>query len=668
MLPLPLSSHRGGAVTVDHCAGCRLVWFDRFESVALDGSGWVRLLRELDLGAQRPLSLPEVAQPACPHCQSALRTVQNQTRFGLFAVQECPKGHGHLHSHSGLLAERGLVRPLGLVERQALAKEQHGIHCLNCGGPAQAGDESCSYCGTALLVLDLPRLLHSLRLRREAEGPSPRSMGRHATWSCHGCGAALDPARDTHCGQCGHLVVAQSLPDIEPLLLAAEAEWAQHQAQDAARLARFPSTQLPRPAQPPRVEREGGVVQPRTRLAWFLIGLGGLLATACLALALSDGPWPRRQMATDFADQHVTDRPGEAWAWLWVHEQAWPQDRSARQDLQRALFRLHMRLEAGATLHPATTLQALIDERRWAEGGAVGDDDSLWQRQLSLDLAPMVFEPPEPNAPPEAGWREVASGLWVSPTQYAATWRLNLRHVGRWPRAIDKLELRVPLQGPDSVAFSCRPMPASDAEAPRRTLAPGEVLALTCQSNVAPVHLAERWDELLRQVRAGEVKDWRVMDGVMRTSGGLEASSQLLAAHFAGQSRQAAAFLQRHGLPAAPITQPAPPRAQAPNTPKAKPPTLTVGQRWQLLPRPHRPLLVLGLLMAVGSGFFAASLALGTRWGLRLWMVAAVPLCLLLGGGEGAASVMWVGAGLSLCYVWGLFMAFAFRVFRGLTR
>ena len=46
MQALQLPSHRPLPVTVDHCAGCRLVWFDELESVQLDGMGWTRLLRE----------------------------------------------------------------------------------------------------------------------------------------------------------------------------------------------------------------------------------------------------------------------------------------------------------------------------------------------------------------------------------------------------------------------------------------------------------------------------------------------------------------------------------------------------------------------------------------------------------------------------------------------
>lgn len=242
MHSLQLSSHKRAPVTVDHCPDCRLVWFDQFESVQLDGFGWVRLLREMEQGAKRPLAEARIARPSCPACAEPLKSVQNRTRFGLFAALECPSRHGHLHSHSGLLAERGLVRPLGMAERRALAQEKHRLHCFNCGGPAASTDNHCSYCGTALVVLDLPRLAHSLRLRFDGMGASPQAMGHHTAWACRACGGALDPGRETSCSHCGHLVVAFDLPDIEPLLDAAEAEHLAAADVDAQRLARFPST------------------------------------------------------------------------------------------------------------------------------------------------------------------------------------------------------------------------------------------------------------------------------------------------------------------------------------------------------------------------------------------------------------------------------------------
>jgi len=294
MQELALPSHKSAPVTVEQCAGCRLVWFDRFESVHLEALGWVRLLRVMETAAKQPLADAQVEHPACPICTARLRPVQNRTRFGLFAVLECRHGHGHLHSHSGLLSERGLVRPPGAAERRALAEEKLALHCLNCGGPAATGDDQCRYCRTPLLVLDLPRLAHSLRPRAELMAASPQGLGRHLNWPCRGCGAPLDPGREISCSRCGHMVVAHDLPDIDPLLDSAEAELADLAAAEARRLARYPSTHrplVPRAEQTPAApSRLHGVMLG----GWLPLLLMLLLSTALVASALTGLFDPRR--------------------------------------------------------------------------------------------------------------------------------------------------------------------------------------------------------------------------------------------------------------------------------------------------------------------------------------------------------------------------------------
>jgi hypothetical protein len=192
-------------------------------------------------------------------------------------------------------------------------------------------------------------------------------------------------------------------------------------------------------------------------------------------------------------------------------------------------------------------------------------------------------------------------------------------------------------------------------------------LTLSCKGLVAPTFLAERWDEFLRGLHQGHAQSWVWLDRGMQQTEGMAAATQALAAHFAGQSKPAAAFLKRHGLAAAPPTM-VWPTAPSPSTAKAQAQaSLTLGERWQLVPKPHRPFWVLGLLMTASTFFFATSLAWGVRWGFRAWMAVSIPLCLWLGRGEGAASVLLVGAGLSLCYALGMALSFAFRVFRGLS-
>jgi Transcription factor zinc-finger len=233
MAHLALQGHGAAPVVVDHCAPCRLVWFDALESVQLAGLGWVRLLRELQRGLRSEPVAPRPATLACPACRSALKAVHNQTRFGHFAALECPQHHGHLHSHAGMLAERGLVRPVLPVERNALIKEQRVWHCFNCGARSEGHSEHCSYCDSPLLVIDLPRLAHSLLRRPGDDDRSPVPDGVPLAWACRGCGHALDPSREVACLSCGHAVVAPSLLDINPLLIAIETRLMQ--ADQAAR-------------------------------------------------------------------------------------------------------------------------------------------------------------------------------------------------------------------------------------------------------------------------------------------------------------------------------------------------------------------------------------------------------------------------------------------------
>jgi DNA-directed RNA polymerase subunit RPC12/RpoP len=242
MAPLRLRTHNGRTVLVDHCGGCRLVWFDTLESVQLAGLGWVELLREMSRGelraaaapADSPAPAPRPAPLGCPVCAQPLKTVHNRTRWGRFPMQECATGHGHLQTDAGLLAERGLVRTLLPPERSALRASQRVLHCLSCGARVQGedladassatGNDSCSYCASPLLVVDLPRLAHALRQRGVAGEHTPPAGGAPLRWPCQACGHTLDPTRAAACPQCGAGVLAPAISDLLPLLDAAEHE------------------------------------------------------------------------------------------------------------------------------------------------------------------------------------------------------------------------------------------------------------------------------------------------------------------------------------------------------------------------------------------------------------------------------------------------------------
>jgi hypothetical protein len=256
MAPVRLRGHTGRSVQVDHCAACRLVWFDMLESVQLAGLGWVELLREMIRGEAQPRSPSPAPRPAtlpCPVCAQPLKAVHNRTRWGQFPAQECPAGHGHLHTDAGLLAERGLVRTMLPPERAALRAQRRVFHCLSCGGQAgteseRGGDnDSCTWCATPLLMVDLPRLGHALRQRGVDGQAMPRADGVPLRWPCHACGTTLDPTRAAACPQCGAGLLAPAISDLRPLLEAAE-----HELRAAANHPARPK----RTAPPPRTWRD----------------------------------------------------------------------------------------------------------------------------------------------------------------------------------------------------------------------------------------------------------------------------------------------------------------------------------------------------------------------------------------------------------------------------
>jgi Zn-finger nucleic acid-binding protein len=236
MVPRRLHGHVGRPVLVDHCAACRLVWFDRLESVQLSGLGWVELLREFARDEGFEPAPPRGQTLACPECRAALKVVHNRSRWGRFPMLECPQRHGHLNSDAAVLAERGLVRPLLPPERAAIRAQQRTLHCLSCGAAAEfddalgraPGSDHCRFCDSPLLVFDLPRLARALRQRGVGEDAVPAAerlsaeAGTPLRWPCRACGAPLDPSRTAACGQCGAGVIAQSLDDLKPLLDAVE--------------------------------------------------------------------------------------------------------------------------------------------------------------------------------------------------------------------------------------------------------------------------------------------------------------------------------------------------------------------------------------------------------------------------------------------------------------
>jgi uncharacterized paraquat-inducible protein A len=189
----------------------------------LSGLGWIELLEQLH--DAQPATQPWRGQAlACPRCRKPLHERHNRTRWGLFVANTCPDRHGALQSHAMLLAERGLLRTPTPADRAALVRQRGEWTCLNCGAPAgDAQRADCGWCRAPLLLFDFERLASALL--PQPQNRATVSAGRLDVWPCQGCGQAIDPTAHGMCPQCGQVVLARSIAELQPLLRRLREHW-----------------------------------------------------------------------------------------------------------------------------------------------------------------------------------------------------------------------------------------------------------------------------------------------------------------------------------------------------------------------------------------------------------------------------------------------------------
>ena len=213
MQRLALASHYGHAVDLDLCRSCDLVWFDGSETAQLSGPSLLELIGHM--AASRALPHEMLRSDArCPRCAGRLSIVHNQSRWGRSSQLQCARRHGAYQSFAQFLEEKGLLRPMSLIDRAKLLRDRGRIECVNCGGDIGKDDELCPWCRSIPSLLDVARLAHALDPLDTIEPPAVyRAAQRQGALHCAVCGAALPPGATISCSQCGATLAITSLAD-----------------------------------------------------------------------------------------------------------------------------------------------------------------------------------------------------------------------------------------------------------------------------------------------------------------------------------------------------------------------------------------------------------------------------------------------------------------------
>ena len=181
-----------GEVSIDHCAPCRALWFDGFESVQLAPGATLALLKAIH-EAERETARPLGARLACPRCSAPLTLTRDLARTSRFSYYRCARGHGRYTPFVQFLLEKGFVRPLPPREVERLRQAVGTIRCNGCGAAIDLGrDTACRYCRAPIAVLDPDALGDTVAALSTAES------ARHRVDPVAMAGALVEAERFNH--------------------------------------------------------------------------------------------------------------------------------------------------------------------------------------------------------------------------------------------------------------------------------------------------------------------------------------------------------------------------------------------------------------------------------------------------------------------------------------
>jgi hypothetical protein len=162
-----------GTVELDTCSECRLLWFDRTESIVLAPESVVamfRLIGEVAAPSRRPLA----STIACPRCTKPLALTHDLQRTTRFTYWRCAAGHGRLIGFSQFLREKNFVREPSRAELEKLRATVRQIACSQCGAPVNlVRDSACTHCGSPIALIDPDGVAKALEQLAKGKPPTP---------------------------------------------------------------------------------------------------------------------------------------------------------------------------------------------------------------------------------------------------------------------------------------------------------------------------------------------------------------------------------------------------------------------------------------------------------------------------------------------------------------
>jgi len=159
----------GKSIVLDLCFPCGAMWFDGFENLQLTPGSILQLFKLIHEKRATPGSTFDKPL-ACPRCLVKLEHTGDMQRNTRFFYERCPRSHGRFTTFFQFLREKSFVRDLSPKEVAELKQRIQMVHCSNCGASVDlTKDSTCSYCRSAISMLDPQQMEKTVRNLQRAE-------------------------------------------------------------------------------------------------------------------------------------------------------------------------------------------------------------------------------------------------------------------------------------------------------------------------------------------------------------------------------------------------------------------------------------------------------------------------------------------------------------------
>lgn len=173
MTEMAMETRVGTPLSIDVCAECQAIWFDKYEDLQMSPASTLKLMKFIGEHSSQGIR-PTSNAMKCPRCSALLLFTHDMAHDNRFTYMRCPNDHGRYIGFLDFLREKNFVRPLTPQQLEELKQNVQTVNCSNCGAAIDLTKSSkCEHCGSPISMVDMKQPQELLKELEIAAAPKP---------------------------------------------------------------------------------------------------------------------------------------------------------------------------------------------------------------------------------------------------------------------------------------------------------------------------------------------------------------------------------------------------------------------------------------------------------------------------------------------------------------